>query len=463
MSTINLVSNPRAKNNTAGWVQSASGLSASRTTLAAAEGGATPGGQIRFTATGSASAQGINFGVTGQSVIVVQPSVPYTFQWFWRGSKAFTTAVAIVFFDANGTQLSNPGANLGALPTQYTPNPVPVTVTSPANAATAQIQWNFSGSWVTGDYVEITMLLGYQGSGVTTYFDGSTPPNATYQYAWYGAPDASQSARYTSMGTAIGYTDMSPCPRAVISFTDMHPLAVTADVYRIAGTDDPVIIPGGDTVSALGGQLVRTDYYAPFGIPIQYRAESFDASGTSLGYTAVASITLPVAFTLLSSPYDPKLCVVIDPDENAAAELTNPALATVHEFQGRRIVLVESQLGLDQVDMSFWTDTLQQDAAVRSIFKASGNFVVIRTPPPMPVPRVMYAYGTPKRSDTNLPGGFEEFFWNFIAQEVSSPSTVLLVSVNTYNLYTSYYPTYSAFKAANLTYRDALINQPPAN
>lgn len=263
--------------------------------------------------------------------------------------------------------------------------------------------------------------------------------------------------------TLTVYTDMTPCPRVVVNFSTFIEDTASVDLYRL-GDGEPQLVPGAQDVQASEtGGLVKTDYYPPFGIPITYRAQQFDAAGNSLGYTDSASAIVDVSFTVVTSPYDPMQSAVIDMDEEAGSALTNPTNAATHEFNGRRIVLIESQQLLAGVNMSFWTDTLPQYQKVLDVFRSSRNFVVIRTPPPMQVPRVFYVFGAPVRSETNLPGNIEEFLWDLKVDEVTPPSAVLLVAVITYGTYSAGLSTYGAFKSSYLTYREALLTPPAVN
>lgn len=254
-------------------------------------------------------------------------------------------------------------------------------------------------------------------------------------------------------------TDAAPCPRVVINFTEFTYGTVRVTIYRVADGVQTVV-PGANNIAALGG-AVRTDYYAPFGIPITYLAEMFDADGLSMGYTARAETTVDTQETWLSSPFDPKKSLAVELGVAAGSALMNPVAGQLHEVAGRRILIAETTYGLSGLNMSFWTDSIAEYRVALDLFKTSNSFVVYRTPPPMEVPRVLYAYGVPERSETNLPAGIEEFYWDVTVSEVSPPTTVILVGQISYGRFMRYYPTYGAFKAAYATYRDAQLNPPP--
>ncbi len=96
-------------------------------------------------------------------------------------------------------------------------------------------------------------------------------------------------------------------PSVQIVVSDVKPGTVAVDVYRIAD-GRTTLVRGGIHKSAIGGTTL-VDWEAPFGVPIQYRAEQFDSTDTSLGYTETSSTTLDVADTWIHQPLNPSLAV----------------------------------------------------------------------------------------------------------------------------------------------------------
>lgn len=255
------------------------------------------------------------------------------------------------------------------------------------------------------------------------------------------------------------FTDAAPCPRVRIEFTEFDAGTETATVHRVADGED-LIVPGADNVGALGG-LVRTDFYPPFGVPVRYYAEQFDAAGLRIGVTASATVTLDVVDAWISSPIDPRKSVRVDMEAEAASSLVNPVDAVVHNIGGRRILIAEASYGLDDLDMSFWVLTVAEQRTAAALFRDADGVVVFRVPPPMEIPRVLYAFGVPRRSETNLPGGVEDFLFSLTVTEVSAPTTQVIVAQLPYSRFARYFPSYRAFKSAYSSYRDALLNPPP--
>ncbi|WP_223690134.1 hypothetical protein [Leifsonia poae] len=95
--------------------------------------------------------------------------------------------------------------------------------------------------------------------------------------------------------TLIVSTDAAPCPRAEVLFTSFAAGTSSVDVYRLAA--DREYLVRGAVKAAVAGALSRIDFEIPFGVPVQYRAEMFDAAGLSLGFTDTATVTVDVRDT----------------------------------------------------------------------------------------------------------------------------------------------------------------------
>lgn len=259
---------------------------------------------------------------------------------------------------------------------------------------------------------------------------------------------------------ATPYTDDAPAARVVVNLTAVPAGTVKAQLHRRYDDVDS-IVPGADGIQATSG-FVRTDYYAPLGVPVTYQAELFDTNGASLGFSPSATTTLdvPDSSAWLSSPTDPSLVVRVEMDDEAGSSLTRDIVSTVHQIGGRKILIAEDDYGLTNVPMSFWVDDLDDARTVDAIVRDGLGLMVFRVAPPMEIPRIMYAIGIPSRQEVNLPAGVEDTYFDLTVEEGSSPSTVILVAVLTYGRYTSNFASYGAFKSTYGTYRDALLNPP---
>lgn len=333
-----------------------------------------------------------------------------------------------------------------------------VTGVAPSTSVTADIVLSREVTYqpASGDieYFDQVLLGPYDGVDAPAYGDGSTQG-----WAWTGTANASSSFRYDTAPQLTPIDDDAPCPRVQLIVAEFLPGTATVTMHRLT-SDGDAVVPGVNRVSGLGG-LIRYDYYAPFGVPVTYQAEMFDANGASLGYSIAGTVTLNVTDAVITSPTDPRKSVRVEMGAAAGSTLTNPVTAQVHEIDGRRILIAEADYGLDGVPLSFWTDTLQQYRAVLDVFRSANSLVVFRIPPPMEVPRTLYVFGVPTRTETNLPMGIEEFGWELQGTEVTPPTTQVVIALVTYARFRNYFPTYRAFLAAVGTYKNAQLNPPP--
>lgn len=70
-----------------------------------------------------------------------------------------------------------------------------VIATAPAGAAKAEIFWRVNGSTAANQIGYIDGAMWYEGDELVPYFDGATPADAHYTYAWAGNAHASASTR----------------------------------------------------------------------------------------------------------------------------------------------------------------------------------------------------------------------------------------------------------------------------
>jgi hypothetical protein len=308
-----------------------------------------------------------------------------------------------------------------------------------------------------GDTIVIDDVMLYQSEegNAIPYGDPDVDP----RWYWTGTPRASQSRLVVATPILTPLTNMDPCPRIRIDFPEFA--ANVGYVSVIRSVEGRVYdVPGANYIPASGSVLVE-DYYAPLNFPVSYQAEMFSEAGASLGWTEIATTTLPETRSFIQSPSDPRKVVAVEFAAQAGSELTEVNTGTVHQIGDRRVLIAAGGTGLDDLNMDFYTDTLAQYRAALEVFRDAKGLVVIRTPPPMLVPRVLYFWSPkPSRAEWNLPAGMEEVDWSNTGVEVSPPAAKALVSPVSYGRYTAALPLYATFKAAYSTYGEALRNPP---
>jgi hypothetical protein len=116
--------------------------------------------------------------------------------------------------------------------------------------------------------------------------------------------------------------------------------------------------------------------------------------------------------------------------------------------------------------MDFFTYTEADRKAVQTLLSRTGGLILIRTPPPMMVPRQLYCWASnPSPAEYNLAGGVQKVRWSNQVSEISAPEGQLFVTTVTYQTYIDAFPTatYGDVMAVyTSTYFDAMKNPPGA-
>lgn len=165
--------------------------------------------------------------------------------------------------------------------------------------------------------------------------------------------------------TLTAYTD-DPCPRVEVFIDDLDSAVRSVTVYRLAGGREFRVrgAVGAGTVGALS----RIDFEVPFNVEATYRAEMFDASGVSVGFTAQESITVPSAGTWMHNPLDPRGAVRVTLMESTARSLSRPVPGEISRPRGRRVgvVLAEPRQGLQGAVFDVFTETVEDADRVQA-------------------------------------------------------------------------------------------------
>jgi hypothetical protein len=182
-----------------------------------------------------------------------------------------------------------------------------------------------------------------------------------------------------------------------VTFTsaDLDPSTATVTLYAAA---DGVtrIVRTAINLGAAGG-FTAFDAEPPTGIPVSYNALQFDIDGNRLGYTASVIGTIPAdspMFAWLSDPLDESSAIQVVMSDTSGLTAPRPIPGTVYTIGATAAVLSGEQGLLSGVDMSFYTQSADDDAAVRQLLKQSNGNVLLRTAPGFGVliPRALYCF-----------------------------------------------------------------------
>lgn len=190
-------------------------------------------------------------------------------------------------------------------------------------------------------------------------------------------------------------TDTPPAFRITFTSADLATNVATVTLYASA---DGVTreVRTAINLSAVGG-FTAFDAEPPAGTLVSYQAMQFDISGNQLGYTTSVSGTIPAgdpASAWLSDPLDENSAIPVIMSDTAGLSSARPIPGTVYNIGATAAVLSGVQGLIQGADMSFYTLSADQDAAVLALLKQSNGSVLLRTNPGFGalIPRALYCF-----------------------------------------------------------------------
>lgn len=268
--------------------------------------------------------------------------------------------------------------------------------------------------------------------------------------------------------TVTAFSDMVPSPRAVIDIddADLNPLCVTAQVVQVSKWGS---VPVENTPRTVAGGFVVYDYTIPAGVSVVYQVRQFDASGSEIGLVLnlPTEVEIPFGRVVLSDPFAPASAVVLDGEASFAGQRSKTRPTKVYQAGTRSFAMSGLASAFQQVNLSCYTDTVDQSDALAAILDQP--VVLVRTHPRSGLPGSFYATVpefTPDSTD-HARFGRDTNLWIMSGSEVSRPTVDVLVPIYSYQLFKQYldakYPpvaTYADAAAEWSTYIEAIRNPP---
>lgn len=257
------------------------------------------------------------------------------------------------------------------------------------------------------------------------------------------------------------FTDDSPCPRVEVLFTSFLPGTVRVTVVRIAEGRDFLV--RGAVNAATAGALTRIDYEIPFGTPVTYRAEMFDSSGESLGYTGGTTVQLDVAETWMHNPLAPQQATPVTLLNTSARTVSRPVPGSISRPLGRRVgvVLSEPRMGLQGLALDVFASSADVADKVQSI---AGSYTADTVPIAcvrlgadvrLRLPRPLFLSVLDLvEEDISVRLGRDELLERMRGDEVSPPLPGVFIPLLTRADLNMYYGTRAALNSDNLTRLD---------
>jgi hypothetical protein len=260
------------------------------------------------------------------------------------------------------------------------------------------------------------------------------------------------------------YFDANPSPRVEVLFSSFAPGATSVTVLRSAGGRE-FPMRGAVKVS-VAGALTRIDTEIPFGVEVSYRAEMFDRSGISLGFTNPSTIVMPVAETWVHNPLDPQNAVRVVMAGDAAQSISRPVPGSVVHPLGRHVGVAVSgtRRGVTGIVLDCYTKTDEEadklaamvggyddddDTVPVLCFRISANTK-------MRIPRPFFAAVFDPREENHL---VSKITWRMQGDEVSPPAPGLFIPFLTNADLDASYVTNAALDADPLNPTNLQVNR----
>lgn len=203
------------------------------------------------------------------------------------------------------------------------------------------------------------------------------------------------------------------------------------------------------------------DFEVPFCVPSTYRAECFDAAGTSLGFTEASTTTVWEDRTIVHQPLNPQLWVNPIRLRDTAGVEERPASGELVRVEGATVDrhIGSGRAGVTGQDWALLTTRLEDAEALQALLgtytERQLQVLCIRTPPPMLVPRTFFVH-VPVLSQRpiNVHARGQLVKFTFSGTEVEPPYPGISTPLLTYGDIDAAYGSYALADAAYTSYSD---------
>lgn len=254
---------------------------------------------------------------------------------------------------------------------------------------------------------------------------------------------------------------MEANPWVEVFFPILDPLTVRVRVYRISDGRTQLVRGGVDIAPGVAAQ----DPEPPYNVESVYRAEMFDASGNSIGFTASASITVtvPATYATLHQVLDPSIWTTVRVMEGTAPSVVRktPGSLVYPEASPLPRRIGSRRQAVSGLPLYLYTNTIDAADAVQQMLgdyetEQLGVLVLRTTPQDLArVPRTLFvASESFEEQDLDVKYGGSQIMYAFTGDEVEPPYPGLVVPPLTYDDIDASFATYDDEDAAYATYTD---------
>lgn len=264
------------------------------------------------------------------------------------------------------------------------------------------------------------------------------------------------------MSSLTPHTDMVPVPRVEVVVDPGDLLPGTASItIRHRGDGREFFVRGAIDRSGVA-TVVAFDYEAPFRVEAVYEVLCFSSAGDYIGAVLIGSTTVECDLTVIQQPLDPKLNAVVRRLRATAETVSREARAELVDIEGEALPSLVgtgprrgvSGLLLDLfVDSHEMADRLQ--ATLGTYAQPQPQVWLVRTPPPMRIPRVLYCH-VPALTEVEVNNhlGMSSIRFQATVTEVPQPAPGVSPAVLRYSDVEALYADYSDVEAVYTLYSD---------
>lgn len=261
--------------------------------------------------------------------------------------------------------------------------------------------------------------------------------------------------------TVTATPDGTPMPFVDVLVEGIPGTAVTFTVWRTV--EGRTFAVRSLAKAAAGGGATARDFEAPFAVESSYRAEYFDASGNSTGFSDPATVTLTglnVDHAWFHDPLDPSSGVLVEIMDGFARNLSRPTDSDGANIPGRSVGLTfpGTRQGVQGVVLDCYTGTRADGKAFDAIFGGYDSdalsIVCVRARPETWLEPTFFAFvGKPSMQPRQAAG--MEVYWALTGDETVPPTPAVITPLLTYQAFTDWYSTYADFTSSYADYLTA--------
>ncbi len=243
------------------------------------------------------------------------------------------------------------------------------------------------------------------------------------------------------VSTVTPFEDMVPSPRVTVDIdaADLHVDAVKITVWQQSKAGQ-YRVRNMVNRSSVGG-FFETDYEVPLGIPVTYRVEQFNASGTSLGFALTLETQVDIAdsYAVLQDPLAPGNAVLVEAHTDFGGVLQRSRPTRTYRVGDSTVAQMGLRGLLQDVPLHCQTRSLE-DADMLDLILAETQVLVRLMPSGGRLPSILnVVIPDPVEVPVDVQYGGEWVKWDLSGVEVSRTEIDIIVPTYTWQTLIDYH------------------------